>query len=160
MKATSLFQLYRASGFAAPSQRRKAAEHTEKFKQMFDERHPLLGEFQGSSRLRSRKNFLKTVQEDPPLDYPLREEDSAGQHLDWVTWKSLNRIRTGVAPVKTNKAKWGLITDEDTKCECGEIQNMEHLLSCIRCPHTCTLENLWNADENALDVARYWAKEF
>jgi len=63
MKATSLPQLYRASGFAAPPQRRKATEYTEMFKQMFDDRHPLYGEFQGPSRLRSRKNFLKAVPE-------------------------------------------------------------------------------------------------
>ena len=105
MKTTLLPILYRAAGFASPPMRRQAAEYTEKFKQTFDERHTLYGTCVTQERLRSRRNFLKMVGKEHPENYPLRQENPGGVDLDWRTWQTLNRIRTGVAAVKTNKIR-------------------------------------------------------
>lgn len=80
-------------------------------------------------------------------------------HLEWKTWRTLNRIRTGVAYLKADKVKWGLLEVEDDKFECGEVRNMEQL--CPRCPTTCSLDDLrgWWTDA-AVDTARYWAENF
>jgi hypothetical protein len=64
-----------------------------------------------------------------------------------------------VAPVKTNMVKWGKTNSDDLYCGCGEVQNMEHLLSCKDCPQKCTLEDLWLANKKGFDVAQYWAKK-
>jgi hypothetical protein len=103
----SLPFIYRAAGFAAPTSRRKAAEHTEKIKQTVDERHALYGARTPQRRLKSRNSFLGTVKVEPPEDFPLTQIFPGSHLLDFNTWKSLNRIRTGVAPVKTNMVKWG-----------------------------------------------------
>lgn len=158
MKPTPTENLYKAAGFAAPSTRRKEAEYTEKFRQFFDDRHPLYGTEAPPQRLKSRKSFLAMVNVEPPDNYPPKQEPPTGSHLEWKVWKTLNRIRCGVAPVKTNLIRWGHKQPEDALCECGEIQSMEHLLNCHNCPHTCTLDDLWLAKENAIDVARYWAE--
>lgn len=159
MKATPLPALYRAAGFVSPQMRRQAAEYREKFKQTFDERHPLHGIYVTQGRLRSRRNFLKVVDEEPPENYPLRQENPGGVDLDWRTWQTLNRIRTGVAAVKTNKIRWNQIDHQDAFCDCGEIQDMAHLMNCRNCPNTCSLDDLWNAEQNAIDVAQYWAQK-
>jgi hypothetical protein len=105
MNPTPLPNLYRAAGFAAPTSRRKAAEHKEKIKQTVDERHALYGARTPQGRLKSRNSFLGTVQVEPPEDFPLTQICPGSHFLDFNTWKSLNRIRTGVALVKTNMVK-------------------------------------------------------
>ena len=158
MKPTPLSNLYRAAGFAEPSTRRGAAEHIEKIKQIADDRHALYKARTPRKRLKSRKSFLGTVKDEPPEYFPLPQVQWTGQTLDFKTWKTLNRIRTGVATVKSNMAKWGKINQDDVNCDCGETQNMEHLLTCRNCPHRCTLEDLWLANKDGTDVARYWAE--
>lgn len=159
MKATPLQNLYKAGGIEAPATRRLAAEHTERIRQMCDSRHPLYEAPEPIRRLKSRKGFLSAVPMEPPDAYPLSQKPSPGNHLDWKTWKTFNRLRTGVAPTKTNLAKWGIIDGSDITCDCGEPQTGEHLLTCENCPSSCSLEDLWLARENALDVARYWAEK-
>jgi len=59
------------------------------------------------------------------------EENMAeGFDLPYVIWRTLNRLRVGVSKCKTNMLKWGLLMDNNTLCECGEIQNSAHLLTC------------------------------
>jgi hypothetical protein len=101
---------------------------------------------------------LGTVQVEPPEDFPLTQMCPGSHLLDFNTWKSLNRIRTGVAPLKTNMVKWGKTNSDDLYCGCGEVQDMGHLLSCRDCPQKCTLEDLWLANKKGFDVAQYWAK--
>ena len=115
---------------------RCAAKYTEKFKQTTI-RNTLYGTCVTHGRLRSRRNFLRMVGEEPPENYPLRQENPGGVDLDWRTWQTLNRIRTGVAAVKTNKIRWNQIDHQDTFCDCGEVQDMAHLTSCRNCPNTC-----------------------
>jgi hypothetical protein len=150
--------LYRAAGFAPPTSRRKAAEHIEKIKQTVDERHALYGARTPQRRLKSRNSFLETVEVEPPEDFPLTQICPGSHLLDFNTWKSLNRIITGVAPLKTNMVKWGKTNSDDLYCGCGDVQDMGHLLSCRDCPQKCTLEDVWLANEKGFDVAQYWAK--
>lgn len=159
MKPTPLDNLYKAAGFTNPDSRRAAHEHIEKLKKTFDDRHSLFGRECGPSRLKSRHRFLSSALDEPPSDYPPREDPTNGAPKDWKTWRALNRIRTGVAPVKSNLIKWGLLNEDDDRCDCGAIQDMEHLLQCPACPHRCTLEDLWLHTREALDVARYWAEK-
>jgi len=145
-------KLYKAAGWEPPTTRRLATEHT-----TFDSRHPLYEVPEPVRQLKLHKGFLSTVPIDPPEVFPLKQEPSAGSRLYWKSWKSLNRLRTGVAPVKTNLSKWGIINEQDFKYDCGATQTMEHLLVCKNCPSSCSLEYLWLAKDNAMDVAQYWA---
>jgi hypothetical protein len=98
------------------------------------------------------------VQDEPPEDFPLTQICPGSHLLDFNTWKSLNRIRTGVAPVTANMVKWGKTNSDDLYCGCGEVQDMGHLLSCRDCPQKCTLEDLWLSNKKGFDLAQYWAK--
>jgi hypothetical protein len=98
------------------------------------------------------------VQVEPPEDFPLTHICPGSHFLDFNTWKSLNRIRTGVAPIKTNMVKWAKTNSDELYCGCGEVQDMGHLLSCRDCPQKCSLEDLWLANKKGFDVAQYWAK--
>ena len=53
-----------------------------------------------------------------------------GSDASWPTWKTLNRLRSGVGRTKANLIKWGYRTG-DPSCNCGtETRTMEHLLQC------------------------------
>lgn len=159
MKPTPIERLHKAAGFASPNSRRKGHEFTERCRQTIDERHPLFGAETQSKRLKSRRRFLDVKLDDPPANYTKVQEMPSGADTEWTTWRTLNRIRTGVAPVKTNQIKWGLRPEADNQCDCGEIQNMEHLLACTNCPSSCSPDDLWLNKQEALDVAHYWAEK-
>jgi hypothetical protein len=59
--------------------------------------------------------------------------------------------------VKTNLIRWNRGSVEDERCECGEVQNMEHLLRCPLCPVACSMDDMWSVTDSAVDVARFWA---
>jgi hypothetical protein len=99
----------------------QSAEHIEKIKQTVDERHALHGARTPQRRLKSRNSFLGKVQVEPPEDFPPTQICPGSHLLDFNTWKSLNRTRTGVAPVKTNMVKWGKTKSDDLYCGCGEV---------------------------------------
>ncbi|KAL4092417.1 hypothetical protein QTP88_026918 [Uroleucon formosanum] len=83
----------------------------------------------------------------------------SGHELQWHVWKTLNQLRVGVGRSKDNMLKWGYLNDQETSCHCGTIQTMAHLLVCPLAPGLCTLEDLTNANQKAMDVAQYWANE-
>lgn len=161
MKPTPIPLLYQAAGFALPEDRREAAQYVERFKQTFDDKHLLysLEEPHGTSRLKSRRRFMRSTSTEPPASFPLKQDPPRGMELEWKTWRTLNRMRTGVAPVKSNLIRWGINAANDILCDCGEVQSMAHLRSCARCPYGCTLDDLWLANTKAVDVARYWAEK-
>ena len=100
-------------------------------------------------RLKSRKSFLHTVQPltEPPhvarcrlweerhssnhhhdkLPLPTKEQLPLGYNQDWRTWKSLNRLRTGMGRSKVNMQKWGYTEDENVNCDCGTSSNVQIL---------------------------------
>jgi len=61
LRPTPIQKVQVLSGIAPPNIRRLVAARLEKTKQESDIRHPLYGDKSTRSRLKSRKNFLKTI---------------------------------------------------------------------------------------------------
>eukprot|EP00057_Strongylocentrotus_purpuratus_P005102 XP_003730216.1 PREDICTED: RNA-directed DNA polymerase from mobile element jockey-like [Strongylocentrotus purpuratus] len=179
LKPTNVDSLHSLAGIAPPDVRRTVASRTERSRQVEDTRHPLYSHQPARTRLKSRKSFLHTVQplSQPPhstrvilweekrsenhhhekLSIPTKEQLPPGHRCDWNTWKSLNRLRTGVGRCKYNMNKWGYTDDTDTNCECGtSVQSMSHLLRCPLLIDQCCLEDLVAANEKALQCPKAW----
>ena len=59
-----------------------------------------------------------------------------------LTWRCLNRLRTGYSCSKEQRKKWGYFNG-DTTCECGlDEENAVHILRCSPLTHPCTLDDL------------------
>ncbi|GJQ66178.1 hypothetical protein Trydic_g4238 [Trypoxylus dichotomus] len=156
MRATSLAKLYRAMGSSSLSSRRESHNFNDRFKQIFDNRHPLFDLHHGLWRLKSRRRFLVDPLNEPPTNYPLSESPAAGISCNFGTWRMLNRIiRTGVAPVKGNPIRWDLAQQNDDTCDCGIIQNMEYLLECANSAIHCIINDLWQSNPQALNMTHY-----
>ncbi|CAI6365663.1 unnamed protein product [Macrosiphum euphorbiae] len=69
-------------------------------------------------------------------------------------------MATGVGRTKDNMKKWGLLGVTSTTCECGIEQSMKHnnIMQCPICPYSCTQDDVINANDNAKDVASFWAE--
>ena len=81
-----------------------------------------------SSRLRLWEDSLTDVR--PSVKMGLEEAESlpVGSGEDWLCWRALNRLRTGVGRAKR---RWGFLNDaQSVECDCGEPHTMGHLLSC------------------------------
>lgn len=172
LKPTPVESLYPLIGVAPPSVRRAVATDAERTKQETDARHPLYHHEPANRRLRSRKSFmarshtLEGSQENNRIarwtqqlaaQEPPKEELAPGKHLPFAIWKSLNRLRTGVARCKTNLLKWGMLPEsDDVLCSCGQIQDMNHLLICPRLEERCTHEDLFLCNEKAIAAASFW----
>ncbi|GJQ74262.1 hypothetical protein Trydic_g19163 [Trypoxylus dichotomus] len=85
MKSIQINKLYKAVGFAEPSERRKCIEYVEKFKQTFNERDILYGQEQQRKRLKSRKSFLQCAILEPPDNYPINESPCVASNLVYKT---------------------------------------------------------------------------
>nr|CAH7754178.1 unnamed protein product [Callosobruchus chinensis] len=83
MKPTPLYLLYQAAGFALPQDRHEAAQYAERFKRIFDDKHLLysLEEPHGTSRLKSRKRFMRSTSIEPPANIPLKQGPPRGMEL-------------------------------------------------------------------------------
>nr|CAH7725182.1 unnamed protein product [Callosobruchus chinensis]CAH7732496.1 unnamed protein product [Callosobruchus chinensis] len=173
LKPTNVNQLHMLAGIAPPHIRRETLSMAERSRQSLDTRHPLHGHEPPATRLKSRKNFIKStnpltdsrsttketkwellLSENNTPNWNAKESLPAGSDLDWRAWKSLNRLRCCVGRSKENLLKWGFA--EEGTCACGELQTMEHLLICQSLPTPCTLEDLWMGSENAVQCARHW----
>lgn len=55
--------------------------------------------------------------------------------------------------MKTNRAKWGITSDKDTKCDCGVVQETNNLLVCPNCCSTCFLDDLWADNQKAVGTS-------
>jgi len=105
----------------------------------------LYGDNYIGSRLKSRKNFVKTtisltqIPETTRIDlwkkemkgynshlwkYP-KESLPLGSNLPWLTWKSINKLRTETTRIASNMKKRKI--KEDGKCDCGQEQDADHL---------------------------------
>ncbi len=151
----------------------------ERTRQTTDARHQLFHHRPAASRLKSRKSFRRTVS---PLDSPasssrlglwkdsltdvpasvnmgleVAESLPAGSGEDWLCWRSLNRLRTGVDRAKTVMRKWGYLDDaQSVDCDCGEPQTMAHLLFCRLLDEACTADDLATVTDRAKACARKW----
>lgn len=173
LKPTPIEKLYPIIGIAPPDIRREVAAEIERKKQNEDRRHPLYGHVVPPTRLKSRKSFLRTTaplsstakdkreelwNQTPNSQSNFKEEISAGSHLPYNIWKTLNRLRVKVSRSKKNLARWGFLEDnQDDTCDCGEIQTEDHLLVCTNIGVSCTREDLDQCTESAIKVAEYWA---
>ena len=125
LKPTNVEDLYLIAGIAPPDIRREVCARVERTKQTKDERHSLFDHTPAPAHLKSRHPFLPYVQ---PMDFSaktvrcmnwrarLREklhidvglptEDLAkGHNSPWLTWRSLNRLRTGYTCSKEQRKK-------------------------------------------------------
>ncbi|KAL1448639.1 hypothetical protein WDU94_001908 [Cyamophila willieti] len=173
LKPTPIHKIYALAGIVPPEIRRRVAAEAERNKQMSDNRHPLYGHTVQPVRLKSRKSFLQTTYQlnvppaerkktlwDQQIQHPLlelKEELPTGANQPFTTWKTLNRLRSGVSCCKHNMKKWGY--EEDSTCECGEEQTEEHLLGCSELEETCTLDDLLQANDKALHVSNHWKRK-
>ena len=89
----------------------------------------------------------------------MAESLPAGSEEDWLCWRALNRLRTGVGRAKTVMRRWGYLDDtQSVDCDCGEPQTMAHLLSCRLLDEACMADDLATVTERAKACARTWEK--
>lgn len=175
LRPTPVDKIYHLAGIAPPDVRRRTAAEVEKRKQENDPRHPMFGSETPTPRLKSRKSFLGTTEAIVSTPSARRielwrtktygshlqnskEEPAPGYHLPYQTWKTLNRLRTGVTRNKQNLLRWGYIAGDAT-CECGELQDFNHLLVCPKMPEACTMDDLVCASVRGVKAAEYWASK-
>ena len=153
------------SSTCLPHIRRIVACRMERTRQTTDSRYQLFHHQPAASRLKTRKSFMRTVTpldssasssrlrlwNDSLTDVPasvkmgleLAESLPAGSGEDWLCWRALNRLRTGVGRAKTVMMIWGYIDDaQSVDCDCGEPHTMTHLLSCRLLDDACTADDL------------------
>ena len=89
----------------------------------------------------------------------MAESLPAGSGEDWLCWRAINRLRTGVGRSKTVMTRWGYLDDaQSVDYDCGEPQTMAHLLSCCLLDEACTANDLAAMTEWAKTCARKWEK--
>ena len=145
-----------------PDIRRDVCARMERTKQLEEETHSLFGHIPARSRLKSRKDFLTSVK---PSYFStkvvrcnewqrrsrdksrlgmvnLNEEPAKDYDSPWLTWRCINRLRTGYTCSKEQRKKWGYFNG-GTTCACGlDEENMAHMLRCSLLTHPCTLDDL------------------
>ena len=71
----------------------------------------------------------------------LNEKPAKGYNSPWLTWRCLNRLRTGYSCSKEQRKKWGYFNGGT--CACGmDAENTAHMLRCSLLTHPCTLDDL------------------
>ena len=175
LKPTNVNSLYTLAGIAPPDIRRLVATMKEKKRQETDQRHPLHNKRVKDRQRLHRKIFLRSeILEATPecerlthwgnrtqtlpttvtMNLVPSEELAPGSNLRWLTWRSLNRLRTGFGRANGLMKKWGYM-DNDL-CDCGAVQDMAHLLACSQMSTTCTPEELYKAEDRTVEVAKFW----
>ncbi|CAI6375553.1 unnamed protein product [Macrosiphum euphorbiae] len=127
-------------------------------------------------RLKSRKSFMNHTKAisstNPEVERTTRwrneisstsswvpnESLPSGHNETWPVWRTLNRLRAGIGRTKDNLIKWGLLDSTDTLCICGELQTMQHIITCTACFQTCTPEDIHKGTSQGINVARIWAE--
>ena len=97
--------------------------------------------------------------EKSPIDVGLPTEDLAhGHNSPWLTWRSLNRLRTGYTCSKEQRKKWKYY-DGDTTCVCGlATENTAHLLQCSLLTRPCTWHDRLEFNDTGRECAERWKK--
>ena len=82
-----------------------------------------------SSRMRLWKDSLTDVPASVKMGLELAESLSAGSGEDWLCWRALNQLRTGVGRANTVVRRWGYLEDaQPVDFDYGEPLIMAHLL--------------------------------
>ena len=178
LKPTNLDTVHLLAGIAPPHTRTVACR-MERTRQTTDARHQLFHHQPASNILKSRKSFMLTVMpldssasssrlqpwKDSLQDVPssvnmgleVAESLPAGSGEDWLCWRAINRLRTGMGRAKTLMRRWGYLDDaQSVDCDCGEPQTMAHLHSCRRLDYARTADDLSTVTERAKACARKW----
>ena len=175
LKPTPVDKVRVLSGIAPPSIRRQVAAETEKSRQENDPRHLLFNYTHPPRRLKSRKSFMAItpaitsspeserlsrwrtyVMQSPAEGWIMPAEAlPPGADNGYVIWKTMNRLRTGVGRTKDNLVKWKLASE--SKCSCGEEQNIDHLYSCASCPVQCSPDDILISNDNGVAFAKFWS---
>lgn len=173
LRPTPTEKLYPLAGIAPPHIRRQVAADIERTKQETDSRHLLYSHQPPPQRLKSRESFMRRTQAmvgTPESNrterwsnclnhagFQAKEELPPGNEQPYTVWRTLNRLRAGVARCKTNLKKWGLLPEgENDLCECGAVQNQDHLLTCANLDQPVTLNDLMLANDKAISAANFW----
>ena len=178
LKPTNVEDLIFDCGNCPSRYQKRSSARVERTKQTKDERHSLFGHTPAPAHLKSRQPFLPNVQpmdfstktvwcanwrarlrEKTHIDVGLPTEDLAkGHNSPWLTWRSLNRLRTGYTCSKEQRKKWKYY-DGDTTCVCGlATENTAHLLQCSLLTHPCTLDDLLEFNDTGRECAERWKK--
>ena len=137
-------QITLSSWNGPPDIQRSIIARKERAKSITSELHPLYEYRPEHPRLKSRSSFMRTeAMSDTPQKTRLQEWRNRCKHLEewmtpneelppeykeeWLTWKTINRLRTGVTRCKANLRKWGVEVDS-IQCECGTEQTTTHLM--------------------------------
>ena len=174
LKPTNTSNLHLLAGIAPPEIRRETASRAERLRQSTDPRHPLFGSEPAPTRLKSRRSFLSHVQpkaetnmerwidklksNPPSVDMRIQPSESLppGSNAPWPTWKTLNRLRSGVGRTRENLIKWGYHTGNPS-CNSGtETQTMEHLLQCPLLKAPCSRDDLSTFNDTAKNCVKLW----
>ena len=151
----------------------------ERLRQSQDRRHLCHDTEPAQKRSKSKKSFLHSVQPltEPPhvarcrlwekrrygnhhhgkLHPPTKEQLPLGFIQDWVTWKPLYRLRTGIGRSKVHMQKWDYTEDKNVNCDCGTPRTRSLLLQCVNLREHCSPEVLMAASERVLQCAKLWA---
>ena len=173
-KATYVEDLYLLAGIAPSDIRRDVCAGMERTKQMEQETHSLFGHIPTRSHLKSRKDFPTSVKssyfpakvircnewQSKSRDKSrlgivnLNEEPTTEYDSPRVTWRYLNRLRTGYTYSKEQRKKWGYF---NTTCTCGlDAENMAHMLRCSLLTHPCTLDGLLKFNDIGYKCTEQW----
>ena len=153
--------LYLLSGIAPPYIRRHVCARMERTKRMDQVTHFLFGQIPARNRLKSRKNFLKSVKLSYFPEKVVRcnewqrrsrdmsrlgmvnlNERANGYDSPWLTRGSINRHRTGYTCCKEQSKKWSYFNG-DTTCACGlDAEHTANMLRCSLLSHPCTLDDI------------------
>ena len=110
-----------------------------------------------SSRPQLWKDSLTDVPSSAKMGLEVAESLPAGSGEDWLCWRAINRLGTGVGRAKTTMRRWDYLDDaQSVDCDCGEPQTMAHFLSCRLLDEACRADDLATVTERAKACARKW----
>jgi hypothetical protein len=98
------------------------------------------------------------VQVEPPEDFPLTQICPGNHLLDFYTWKSLNRIRTEVASVKTNTVKRAKTNSTTCIVAVERYKIWDISYHAGTAPRNAPSRIYGLQIKKGFDVAQYWAK--
>jgi len=120
-------------------------------------RESFLGICEPLTKIAADERLEKWKEESTNSDM-IKEALPPGHQLPYRDWKTLNRIPTGTARTPVSLIKWGI--EKNPGCDCGEIQDDEHLLKC-----TNTLYNKQNKNDllntltyRVIGFIKYWSE--
>ena len=165
-------------GIAPPEIRRRVCARVERTQQVERETHSLFGHTPARSHLKSRISFFTSVQ---PVHFPAKvvrvnewkrrleekahaglvnqyEDLAMGHDSPWLSWRCLNRLRTGYTCSEEQRKKWGYF-NRDTTCECGlAAESTFRMWQCSLLAYSCTLNNLLEVNDIAQACTERWKK--